>query len=402
VKTETEQPFDVAIVGAGPAGSSAAIILCRVGLSVVLLEASSFPRPKLCGEFLSPECADWLEPIGIDLHSLGAQPVSRAQFSVPNGLKVEIPFPRPGWGISRATLDAALAQVAVSHGAVLREKTTVTNITGGLENGFCIEVAVGSQESEIRARTVIAAHGRRNALDRALDRPFLRRSHPFVALKRHFYGPRLDSLVSLHAFPGGYCGLAEIEGGMTNACLLVREPVFRSAAKSGGRPIESFVDWMRRQNAYLAEWFAQAEPADERWLAVAQVPFYSKSPTSGDILMAGDAGGLIAPLAGDGIAIALESGAMAAQRCLEFLAGKPDRRGMPALYARDWERTFGSRLRLGRLLQHIMLDPRKAGYALRLVDRVPALGIWLLTHTRDLDVNLAKVRQQVGGKPSQG
>ncbi len=397
MNTKAEQPFDAAIVGAGPAGSSAAITLCRVGLRVVLLEASSFPRPKLCGEFLSPECTDWLVRLGVDLPSLNAKPIGRAQFTAPDGVSAEIPFPKPGWGLSRAALDAALAEVAVSHGAVLHEKTTVTDITGDLENGFCVEVAVGSLQSKIRARTVIAAHGRRNALDRSLDRPFLRRSHPFVALKRHFYGPPLNGHISLHAFPGGYCGLAEVEGGMSNACLLVREPVFRSAAKSGGAPIESFLDWMRKQNAHLADWFADAEPADERWHTIAQVPFGSKSAIAGDVLMAGDAGGLIAPLAGDGIAIALQSGAMAAQRCIQFLTGEMDQRGMPALYARDWERAFSPRIRLGRLLQHIMLDPRTARYALQMVGRMPALGTWLLTHTRDLDANLAKVQ-----KPSQG
>jgi flavin-dependent dehydrogenase len=392
-----EQPFDVAIVGAGPAGSSAAITLCRAGLRVVLLEASSFPHAKLCGEFLSPECTDWLGRLGVSPQSLEAKPIVRAHFAAPDGASVEIPFPKPGWGLSRAALDAALAEVAVSHGAALREKTSATHIAGDLENGFSIQVVVGSQHAEIRARTVIAAHGKRNALDRVLNRPFLRRSHPFVALKRHFYGPSLNSRVSLHAFPGGYCGLAEIEDGMTNVCLLVREPVFRSAAKSGGAPIESFLDWMRRQNAHLADWFAQAEPADEGWITIAQVPFGSKSPMVGDILMAGDAGGLIAPLAGDGIAIALQSGAMAAQRCIQFLAGQTDRREMPVLYARDWERAFKPRLRLGRLLQHIMLDPRMARYALQMLGRMPALGNWLLTHTRDLEDNLAKV-----SKPSQG
>ncbi len=381
---EPQQSFDVAIVGAGPAGSSAASTACRAGARVVLFEASTFPHAKLCGEFLSPECAGWLGQLGVDLQSLEAKPVGKALFSAPTGASLEIPFPRPGWALSRAVLDAALAQATVSHGAHLREKTRVTRITGDLENGFVLQVVTGSQQSEIRARAVIAAYGKRNTLDRLLDRPFLRRSSPFVALKRHFFGPRLNSRVSLHAFPGGYCGLAEIEGGMTNVCLLVRGPVFRSAAKPNGAPIDSFLDWMRRQNAHLAEWLAQAEPAEQSWLTIAQVPFGVKSPTVRDILMVGDSGGLVAPLAGDGIAIALQSGAMAAQRCIQFLAGETDRRRMPALYAKDWNRAFTPRFRLGRLLQHIVLNPRTADRALQLLGKTPALSNWLLTHTRDL------------------
>ncbi len=380
-----DKQFDAAIVGAGPAGAAAAITLCRAGMRVVAFEAGTFPHDKLCGEFLSPEGADQLLDLNVNVAQLGAHPMHSAQFLGPDGTSVAIPFPRPGWGISRRSLDSALARVAATLGADLRENSTVIGIHGELQSGFCLQIASGSKTSEIRSRVVIAAHGKRGALDRALNRPFIRHPQPMLALKRHYFGPPLNGKVVLHTFPGGYCGLAEIERGMINVCLLVREQVFRSASITGADRVEAFVHWMRTMNPHLAEWLERAEPVDARWLAIAQIPFEQKRQVVGDILMAGDAGGLIAPLAGDGIATALASGAMAARRCAEFLEGKGNRRQLTARYASDWERSFNPRIRLARLLQTIVLSPYLAPAALGVAAALPSLGVWLMRHTRNLE-----------------
>jgi flavin-dependent dehydrogenase len=276
-----------------------------------------------------------------------------------------------------------MAQRAQAAGAELRTGQAVTAITGSLADGFKLQTGRGSA---ITARVVIAAHGKRAALDRALGRRFLRRPQPYLALKAHFSGPPLPRRIDLHGFPGGYCGMSEIESGagprLANVCLLVHESVFQRVSRGKPDPIATFTDWMQKQNPRLEAWLSQARRVDDRWLSIAQVPFGPKRPVVSDVLMAGDSAGLIAPLAGDGIAMALRGGQMAAEHSLMLLAGSLSSTQLIRGYARAWQGEFGARLRLGRVLQPLMLRPRLLGPALRLLNAAPALARYLVTHTR--------------------
>ena len=175
--------------------------------------------------------------------------------------------------------------------------------------------------------------------------------------------------------------MSEIEGGLANVCLLVRQPVFE---REGGGRIEPFVAWMSAQNPALGEWLASAERVSERWMSIAQVPFARKESIVRDVLMAGDAAALVAPLAGDGIAMALYGGRLAADTCAAFLGGRLSAEQVRRDYPRAWRREFGARHRLAGLLQPLMLRPRLLGPGLRLMDAVPPLGRYLIAHTRDL------------------
>jgi 2-polyprenyl-6-methoxyphenol hydroxylase-like FAD-dependent oxidoreductase len=227
-------------------------------------------------------------------------------------------------------------------------------------------------------------------MDRALQRRFLRRSHPFVALKAHMRDLPLPGRIELHAFRGGYCGMSELErsaygavgAGASNVCLLAHESVFRAAGAAGPQRLPAFLRWMRSQNPRLAEQLSRATLLSERWLSVGQVPFDDKSPVEGDVLMAGDAAGLIAPLAGDGIAMALRSGELAAAYCAAHLCGGMSAGGLRRGYAAAWRREFGARVRLGRLLQTLMLRPDWFWPGLHLLRAVPRLGQYLVAHTR--------------------
>ncbi len=371
--------YDVAIAGAGPAGCSAAILLAGAGARVVLLEAGSYPRDKVCGAFLSPEGGAQLAALGVMplLRPLGPVPIATVRITAPDGAERTIPLPGAALGISRSALDAALARRAREAGAEVREGSPVTGIRGDVKNGFRLETRAAAGRSEVRARSVIAAHGKRDALDRALRRRFLARRQPFVALQNHFHGPPLPGRVELHSFPGGYCGMSEIEGGAANVCLLVRRPI---VARRG---IPAFLEWMQSHNPRLREWLSRAEAARERWLGIAEVPFVVKGPLEGEILMAGDAAAVIAPLAGDGIAMALRSGCLAAERTAEFLSGKASPVQLRRRYARDWRREFAGRLRLSRALQSLMLRPALLSPALRIAGAFPSVGELLVARTRD-------------------
>ncbi len=386
--------YDVAVIGGGPAGASAAIALAGQGHRVLVLEAKTYPHDKLCGEFLSPECAGLLDALGLDaaVRALDPAPIDTAYLTAPDGTAWETRLPGTAWGLTRRALDEALAARARAVGVEVRTGCTVIDLSGSLEAGYTLHTrARGGRVGELRARAVIGAHGKRAALDAALGRGFLRRPQPFVALKAHFRGPPLTGRIELHGFPGGYCGMSEFEpsaggaGRAANVCLLVRAEVFGAAvgAAAGPERVTAFMRWMRAQNSRLEAWLARAEMGSGRWLSIAQVPFSGKQPVEGGVLLAGDAAGLITPLAGDGIAMALRAGPLAAEHVSAFLAGQRSadltRRG----YARAWQRAFGPRLRLARALQALMLRPAWLGFGLRLVNLAPRLGDYLVANTRE-------------------
>jgi flavin-dependent dehydrogenase len=134
----------------------------------------------------------------------------------------------------------------------------------------------------------------------------------------------------------------------------------------------------------LGDWLRRARRLDDRWIAIGQVPFTGKRPLVRDILMAGDSAGLIAPLAGDGIAMALRGGQLAASGCAAFLAGRLSPAGLRRAYGAGWRREFGPRLRLAGLLQAVMLRPAWLARALRLIQHFPSLGTFLVQHTREV------------------
>ncbi|MEM6281208.1 MAG: NAD(P)/FAD-dependent oxidoreductase, partial [Chloroflexota bacterium] len=285
--------YDAIIVGGGLAGCSAAITLAERGWRVALLEAGNYPRHRVCGEFMSPECVDTLT-------TLGAMPAIRehaptwmtyAVITTPSGIIWEGDLPATAMGISRYALDDILAQRAENAGVTVLTKSRVTAVAGNLRAGF----TVSARKHTLHAKTVIGAHGKRSNLDRVLNRPFLQQRQPYMGLKMHYDAPPITSRVELHTFAGGYCGLSDVEGGVVNACLLAREDVFRAAGN-----VPAFLEWMRSQNPALDAWMADATPVLKRWQSIAQVPFLDKRAVENDVLMTGDAAGLIAPLAGNG------------------------------------------------------------------------------------------------------
>lgn len=367
---------DVIIIGGGLAGCSAAIQLADQGAEVLLLEKGHYPRHKLCGEFLSPESQEMFERLGVlrRVHAAGAHGITKAYITAAAGTSFEATLPGTALGLSRYRLDPLLFDRAMEAGADGKTGARVRTVDGDLGRGF----TVYTDESRFESRVVIGAYGKRGMLDRTLDRPFLQAHHPYVAFKAHYTGADLADRIEIHAFPQGYCGLSHVEDGRVNACWISHEAVLKAA---GGDP-EAMIARTLSQNPVLAGRFASMERVSDSFEAVSQVSLARKAPVEHDICMIGDTAGMIAPLCGDGMAMALRSAELVVPPVADFLEGRTSAARLRNRYARAWTKAFGGRLRLGRGVHRAALHPTVAAAAVRACRWMPGLARWLIRHTR--------------------
>jgi flavin-dependent dehydrogenase len=370
---------DAIIVGAGLAGCGLAIQLAQQGRSVLLLEQQHYPTHKLCGEFLSTEVTAIFERLGIleAVHAAGAVAIGRASLTTCTGESFGAPLPGTGLGLSRFALDRILWQRALEVGATCLDRTPVAGIEGTLAEGFTVSTAAGLH----RARMVFGAYGKCSRLDRLRGRPFTAHPSPFIAVKAHHTGISLAGTVELHAFPGGYCGLSEIEAGLVNVCWIGHGGLMRNAAAELP-PTEPFSTAVLRRNPVLASRLEVLTPVAGASQALRQISFALKGTFDGDLWMIGDTAGMIAPLCGDGMAMALGSADLALPIALAFLDGQIGPRELKGQYRQGWNRAFRRRLQLGRWLQQGLLHPAVAWLAVGLCGRSPALGEALIRATR--------------------
>jgi flavin-dependent dehydrogenase len=216
-------------------------------------------------------------------------------------------------------------------------------------------------------------------MDRALGRDGAATRSGFVAFKAHHDGLDLGDRVELHAFTGGYCGMSHVEGGLVNVCLIARTDVL----KASGRSFDAMRDGVMRENPLLAARFDRLTLATDRVVATSQIPFGEKEPVSRGVLMVGDTAGMIAPLCGDGMAMALRSAEIAAGLADRYLRGASTFDDLARAYTRAWRRSFSTRLRLGRLLQRGLFRPLPARVGLAALNAAPWLGRALVAATRE-------------------
>jgi flavin-dependent dehydrogenase len=372
-------PYDAIVIGGGLAGCSVAHQLTRRDHSVLLLEESTYPRHKLCGEFLSPEAQSALDGLGVlsAVHQAGAAPMTRATLTGPSGATTEHGLPGTALGLSRYRLDELLFRRACGAGVAGHPGTRARSVEGSFDEGFVVK----TDEHAFEGRLVIGAYGRRGLLDRTLDRPFLQEHSPYVAFKAHFAGGAdrsSPSAIEIHATPGGYCGIGPVESNRVNVCWIGTIEALKAA---GGTP-DAMLARLRRQNDALDRRLGPLSRVSEHYEAVSQVPLMPKTRFAGNVCMVGDAAGMIAPLCGDGMAMALDAAELLAPLADDLLAGRRSAGAFRTAYERQWTRTFGRRMRLGRWVHAAAFRPTLTTALLRTCSLLPPLARWLIRATR--------------------
>jgi flavin-dependent dehydrogenase len=337
--------YDAAIVGGGLAGLSAAILLRRQGHTVLMLEKEGYPHHKVCGEYISLESWNFLLSLGLPLAQWKLPVIDTLLLTAPDGKTFSTRLPLGGFGISRYRLDSELAALAEKSGVHLLQKTKVDEIT---HDGL---FTVRFQRQRVQARLCLAAYGKRSNLDVKWNRPFLqkqdKRLNNYVGVKYHIRTDWPGNMIGLHNFENGYCGISKIEENRWCLCYMTRSDNLKQSENS----ITTMEQTILFQNPHLKKIFSEAEILESFPVTISQISFAQKSKVENGVLMLGDTAGMITPLCGNGMSIALHTGKMAALLGDQFLRGSIGKKELEQAYSRQWQQEFHSRLRTGRLLQ---------------------------------------------------
>ena len=364
--------FDVAIAGAGPAGSSAAIRLASAGARVLLVEQKKFPRPKLCGEFISPECIAHFERLGVagNMLAAGGAAITTTVFYAPDGASVHLPSEwfksgTTALGLSRSEMDNRLLDRAKEVGVTVWEDARATALLRKGKRVTGIMVKAGDEPHACSSTITIDATGRNRTLARELDQyPSLRKKPELVAFKAHFEKARLtDGACEIYFYNRGYGGLSAIENELSNLCFIVAAGEVRRYASDPETVMREVVIRNKRA-AYTLRDARALTP----WLSVSLGEFgrCEVAPEEG-LLTVGDAASFIDPFTGSGMLMALESGNLVAEIIARHLPHlRDDVSVMSHEYQVAYSKSFQSRMRIAGLLRRAAFVPGLAGAAIRL------------------------------------
>jgi len=337
------------VVGAGPAGAVAALVLARAGVHVRLIERSEFPRHKLCGDTLNPGALSILDRLGLgDRVRAHAIPISGMLVTGPRGARVACDYPHglTGAAITRRDLDAALVDAAIAAGVEFMPAVRVRD--GVNETGLRVTgVRLARRSERMTARVVIAADGRRSTLafgfnlTRFADAP-----------KRWAFGAYFSDVAGvttrgeMHVRTDGYIGVAGLGGGITNVCVVQEIPADRL-------PPDQVIGRAVSSDPELRDRFARARQISP---VSSLGPLAVEADAAGctGLLLAGDAAGFVDPMTGDGLRFALRGGELAAEAALfELETGVPAHPRL--LEAR--RREFSGKWRINRALRRLVGSP---------------------------------------------
>ena len=363
---------DILIIGGGLAGLTSAIHLALEGKHVGVFEMNIYPHHKVCGEYVSKEILPYFNRLGLFPSSVGAVDITQFQISTHKGFLVETELPLGGFGISRYALDHLLYKRAKELGVIFYFEKVIG--TAFKNDVFTITTTTNTYTSKI----VVGAYGKRSVLDKNKEREFSLKKNSWLAVKAHYQSPDFpNELVGLHNFDGGYGGLSKTESGAVNFCYLAHYETFKKY-----KDITAFNNEVVAKNPFLNSFLSSAKPLFNQPMTIAQISFDKKDAVVDHMLMCGDTAGLIHPLCGNGMAMAIHSAKIASELVLRFFEDSNyERHQLENDYKKVWSNTFSKRLWFGRKLQRILMNKSMVSMGIRTVGKSKTLLKYIITKT---------------------
>ena len=370
---------DIIIIGGGLAGLCNAIHLSKFGKKVVLIEKNEYPKHKVCGEYISNEVLPYLGFLDINPFDFGAVKIDNFQLSTTKNKLISAKLPLGGFGISRYTLDLELSKKAIKNGVKILQDSVVN--VDFLEELFHVET---KENKVFTSKIAIGAFGKRSWLDVKMDRDFIQKKSPYLGVKIHVKGDFQQDLVALHNFKGGYCGVSKVENNAINLCYITNYSTFKKY-----KNIDDFQENVVFKNQFLKEIFKNTEPIFDKPLSISQISFETKNPIENHMIMCGDSAGMIHPLCGNGMSMAIQSAQIASKLILNYYEGiNSSRSELEKQYLRQWNHQFKWRLKAGHFIAMLFRKETIANLLLQILRRVPFVIPMIIKQTHGKPMKL--------------
>jgi flavin-dependent dehydrogenase len=368
--------YDLAITGGGLAGLALAIQAARAGWQVVLFEKEQYPFHKVCGEYISLESWNFLEELGVPLSQMDLPIIRKLLVTSPSGKSLRQELPLGGFGISRYKLDETLANIATRSGVTMMTNTRVNDIHFKDE---IFETQVSGDM--VKSKLAAGCFGKRSNLDVKWKRKFVlqkqNKLNNYVGIKYHIRKEWPQDLIALHNFEDGYAGISRIENGLCCFCYLTTA---KNLALSGNS-IEVMEKNILQKNTFLRDILQSAEKLPGFPVTISQISFDRKNLVEDHVILLGDAAGMISPLCGNGMSMALHGSKIAFEKMKLFMEKGIPRWEMEEQYRKAWKENFSSRLRTGRTIQRFFGRPILSNLLVSTFRRLPFLAKKLVSAT---------------------
>ncbi len=368
--------YDAAIIGGGLAGLALSIQLAKKGYKTILFEKEQYPFHRVCGEYISMESWPFLESLGLPLNAFNLPIIKNLVVTSPNGNELCTELDLGGFGISRYLLDNELKRIAIENNVLVAEKCKVEDVVYKRDLFF-----IYTSQGIFTSKVCCGSFGKRSKLDIKWKRPFISsrnsKLNNYIGVKYHIKANLPADIISLHNFEHGYCGVSKVEGDKYCLCYLTNA----YNLSRNNNSIAALEKNILYQNRHLKELFTNSEKLLDAPVTISQISFSAKEQVHNHILLTGDAAGMITPLCGNGMSMALHSSKIAAGFVDDFLQKNISRKEMEDGYKNKWQKVFAARVKEGMRIQSFFGKKWITNLFIRTMKLLPGITRKIITHT---------------------